>query len=77
MKQYLNIIIHILAYSILISGLFCLMVSSNGCRNGTGINRTEDSDQITYYGIAGRIRGFDPVKAGDVATAMAISKVYG
>ena len=31
---------------------------------------------MVYYGPTSRIRGFDPVKAGDVAPAQAISKIY-
>ena len=34
-----------------------------------------DSGNV-LYGITSRIRGFDPVKSGDVASAIAISKVY-
>ncbi len=30
----------------------------------------------TFYSVAARIRGFDPIKAGDVASAMAISRMY-
>jgi oligopeptide transport system substrate-binding protein len=30
----------------------------------------------TLYGVAERIRGFDPVMAGDVASALAISRIY-
>ena len=33
-------------------------------------------DGMVYYGVTSRIRGFDPVKAGDVPSAMAIGKVY-
>jgi len=35
-----------------------------------------DLGQSIYYGRTERIRGFDPVKAGDVASAVAISRVY-
>ncbi|MBU0676759.1 MAG: hypothetical protein KJ626_01465 [Verrucomicrobia bacterium] len=34
------------------------------------------SDEMVYYGTTSRIRGFDPVKAGDVASSIAASKVY-
>lgn len=33
-------------------------------------------DALTFYGVAERIRGFDPVMAGDVASALAISRIY-
>ena len=35
-----------------------------------------DAGEMVFYGPTARIRGFDPVKAGDVASAMAISKIY-
>jgi len=38
------------------------------------INSTENPN--TLYGVAERIRGFDPVMAGDVASALAISRIY-
>ena len=31
---------------------------------------------MVYYGSTSRIRGFDPVKAGDVASSLAASKIY-
>ena len=31
---------------------------------------------MVYYGQTSRIRGFDPAKAGDVASAVAISRIY-
>ncbi|MBI2438891.1 MAG: hypothetical protein HYV36_08800, partial [Lentisphaerae bacterium] len=36
----------------------------------------ESEDAITFYGVAEKIRGFDPVMAGDVASALAISRIY-
>ena len=38
------------------------------------INSAENPN--TLYGVAVRIRGFDPVMAGDVASALAISRIY-
>lgn len=38
------------------------------------INSAENPN--TLYGVAERIRGFDPVMAGDVASALAISRIY-
>lgn len=32
--------------------------------------------EIVYYGETDRIRGFDPARAGDVASALAISRIY-
>ncbi len=32
--------------------------------------------EVVYYGETDRIRGFDPTRAGDVASALAISKIY-
>src|ERR1035437_8586487 len=37
---------------------------------------SEPAGQTTFYGVAERIRGFDPVMAGDVASALAISRIY-
>ncbi len=45
-----------------------------GCRDRpeTGVIPNES----VYYGETARIRGFDPAKAGDVPSSLAISKVY-
>lgn len=32
--------------------------------------------EMVYTGVAERMRGFDPVKAGDVASSMAIARIY-
>jgi len=45
------------------------------CRMSSPTGGT-DAGEMVFYGPTARIRGFDPVKAGDVASAMAISKVY-
>lgn len=57
--------------AVLISALLFL----SGCGRGS-LQQDEASDEMVYYGITSRIRGFDPVKAGDVASALAASKVY-
>ena len=38
------------------------------------ISRAESPNAL--YGVAERIRGFDPALAGDVASALAISRIY-
>ena len=53
------------------AGLITLLT---GC--GAGLQRNEKPGEMVTYGATGRIRGFDPVKAGDVESAVAIGKVY-
>ena len=50
------------------------MLSLAGC----GVSRPGDDrlGEMVLYGEGERIRGFDPVKAGDVASALAISQIY-
>lgn len=59
------------------AGLFLLMAFGTvllpGCGGNSGVH---SPDEMVLYGVTSRIRGFDPVKAGDVASAMAISKIY-
>ena len=38
--------------------------------------QSASANEIIYYGVTGRIRGFDPVTAGDVASSLAIARVY-
>jgi len=63
-------------------GLFVLAVALNlalatGCsRSREDLERDPVPGRVTYYGVAERIRGFDPVLAGDVASALAISRIY-
>ncbi|MBN1676856.1 MAG: ABC transporter substrate-binding protein [Kiritimatiellae bacterium] len=45
-----------------------------GCRHATP--RESYPGAMVLYGTTARIRGFDPVKAGDVASANAIGKIY-
>jgi oligopeptide transport system substrate-binding protein len=53
--------------------LFSALVST-ACRERQAPDR--DPAEKVYYGETDRIRGFDPVRAGDVASALAISRVY-
>ncbi len=57
-------------FSLLSMVLFCL----SGCGHNDGSVMAEN--EMVYSGVTTRIRGFDPVKAGDVSSAMAISKIY-
>jgi oligopeptide transport system substrate-binding protein len=44
---------------------------------GCGPTKDEQpADEMVLHGTTSRIRGFDPVKAGDVASSLVISKVY-
>ena len=54
---------------------FLLLFFFTGCGPSV-LQRPESNDEMTYYGAAARIRGFDPAKAGDVASALAVSKIY-
>ncbi|MEI6970493.1 MAG: ABC transporter substrate-binding protein [bacterium] len=51
-----------------------LIALSAGC--GAGQQRHEKPGEMVLYGATGRIRGFDPAKAGDVESAIAVGKVY-
>ncbi len=55
--------------------LLAVVFTCVGCRPTT-LERSAYPGEVVYHGVAARIRGFDPVKAGDVATAMAVSMVY-
>ena len=52
------------------------MVLLAACRPQAESLTSEPASQTTFYGVASRIRGFDPVMAGDVASALAISRIY-
>jgi oligopeptide transport system substrate-binding protein len=57
------------------SGVFCLLLAmliAGGC----GKIASERANEMVTYGETARIRGFDPVKAGDVASALAIGQIY-
>jgi len=60
-----------LPWSLLLLAQFLLFVPG-GCRNA----EVQTSGEMVFYGETSRIRGFDPAKTGDVASAQAASKVY-
>lgn len=53
---------------------FSLFAFLNLSSSAADIN--EPSGDNTLYGVAERIRGFDPVTAGDVASSLAIGRIY-
>ena len=62
-------------YIVIIS--LCFYLISPLCERSFSESRQRNkANDNTFYGVASRIRGFDPIKAGDVASALAISKVY-
>ena len=59
-------------------GAVLFLVAVSGCaprRELAGAARPAPSE-IVYYGETSRIRGFDPVKTGDIASTLAMGKVY-
>ncbi len=55
----------------------CLLLACAGC----GARRADDQagsgkQETVFRGVTSRIRGFDPVLSGDVASSLAISRVY-
>jgi oligopeptide transport system substrate-binding protein len=54
---------------------FLIILLFAGCGR-SALHSSEFNGEMVYYGAAARIRGFDPVKAGDVASALAVSKIY-
>ncbi|MFW6151794.1 MAG: ABC transporter substrate-binding protein, partial [Verrucomicrobiota bacterium] len=59
-----------IVYSVLLLIVSCL----SGCRDD-GL-RVEQAGEMVMYGLTSRIPGFDPVRAGDVSSSRAISKIY-
>lgn len=57
-------------------GALAVVFFSTVCLSGAESSTSELSGPVTFYGVAERIRGFDPVMAGDVASALAISRIY-
>ncbi|NQT94673.1 MAG: hypothetical protein HQ559_18095 [Lentisphaerae bacterium] len=55
-------------------GMLCLCAFAFGCSRD--LARPDSGDEMVSYGLTARIRGFDPVKAGDVASSLAIGKIY-
>lgn len=57
-------------------GFFCLAVLlGSGCGRGQ-LEGEGAPGEMVYFGETSKIRGFDPVKAGDVSSALAASKVF-
>ncbi len=56
------------------SMLLLIILSAFGCR-GNGL-RVEQKGEMVMYSLTSRIPGFDPVRAGDVSSSRAISKIY-
>ncbi|MCA1809339.1 MAG: ABC transporter substrate-binding protein [Lentisphaerae bacterium] len=52
-----------------------LLLYAGGCRPRAPATSGADSE-VVYHGASTRIRGFDPVGAGDVASSLAISRIY-
>ncbi len=52
-----------------------LVLLSAGCGRGR-LEGDEAAGEMVLYGEIERVRGFDPVKAGDVASAVAAGKIY-
>jgi len=53
---------------------WCLILMLPGC--DLGPMNAEKPGEMVLYGETSMIRGFDPVKAGDVPSAIAISRIY-
>lgn len=52
----------------------CIALLAAGCARD--LSDEPVAGEMVYYGSTSRIRGFDPVKAGDVASSIAASKIY-
>ncbi len=59
-----------IVYSVLLLIVLCI----SGCRDD-GL-RVQQPGEVVMYGLTSRIPGFDPVRAGDVSSSRAISKIY-
>lgn len=53
--------------------LIAVICGSSCARHGA---ESAAPGEMVYYGSTARVRGFDPIKAGDVASALAISRIY-
>lgn len=51
------------------------MAAGAGCGGGGSV-RQERAGEMVFYGITYDIRGFDPIRSGDVETAIAVGKIY-
>ena len=60
----------------LAGGVFCFLLAlAGGCGRGQ-LEGEGAPGEMVYFGETSKIRGFDPVKAGDVSSALAASKVF-
>ena len=60
----------------LAGGVFCFLLAlAGGCGRGQ-LEGEGAPGEMVFFGETSKIRGFDPVKAGDVSSALAASKVY-
>ncbi|MBI2440836.1 MAG: hypothetical protein HYV35_05630 [Lentisphaerae bacterium] len=64
------------ARALLLGTLLAGLVRLASGRSAAESAAPESEGEVTFYGVAERIRGFDPVMAGDVASALAISRIY-
>ena len=55
--------------------LLLLLTLTPGCSQ-SATDSADRAGEMVFYGETARIRGFDPVKAGDVASALAASKIF-
>ena len=60
----------------LLATTICATLLSGCSKSAPDIYEASSGNDRTYYGVTARIQGFDPVKAGDVASSMAIGKIY-
>lgn len=77
--QYMNVLTlsEFFSFKAIVAILSSFLLAAGGCsRQPSSADMTDSSASKTFHGITSRIQGFDPVKAGDVASAMAISKIY-
>ena len=51
----------------------CCLLALGACSRGL-VGEGEDGE-LVHYGATSRIRGFDPVKAGDVSSSLAVGKI--
>lgn len=53
-----------------------LALVSSACRDGADGRNSSAPDDHVFYGTSTRVRSFDPIKAGDVSTILAVARVY-
>lgn len=60
----------------LVRGVFCLLLAFAGGCDRDQLESEGAPGKMVFFGETSKIRGFDPVKAGDVSSALAASKVF-